>query len=191
MRTTLLLLAFSLLLPTLTGCPPIRRGNGGSGDDDDATTDDDDATDEGYALDDGTWVSGVVDVLEDPCGVAPPDVALGFDLATIDGWSFRTDWGVDTDLTCSISGAGFFECASTEFFVDEDPVATLSGSLAFEGEILSESSLDGLVSWVLTCNGDCEGYNLPSGVSCAVAMESNFFSQPEGVPDPEEPPAQP
>jgi|GEM_PF-6736880 len=186
MRHTPLLLALSLLTPTLAGCPPVR------GDDDDSSVGDDaDATAEDLALTEGFWGSTDLILTSDSCALPEPPERLTFDLALLGGDAFTTDWGVDTPAQCT-GGSGFFDCPATEFLVDTDPETTLRGSIAFDGEIVSTMRLEGTVDWVITCTGDCAAYDLPADTTCTFSLDAGFEPEDgptEPDPDPEPPTA--
>ncbi|MCO4770771.1 MAG: hypothetical protein KDA24_12135 [Deltaproteobacteria bacterium] len=182
MKTLPSLLALSLLIPTLAGCPPIRNGSGG--DDDDSVGDDDDATEE-LSLEEGSWWSESLSVVSDECEVGQSAEELSFQLAMVDAWgAFETDWGVDEPAPCSIAGDDF-TCDETRFFLEELESTALEGSIDFDGEVLAMDRLSGTVVWEVTCTGtDCDSYELPTNTTCTIMFDAVFGHIGEDEPDP-------
>jgi len=187
MRTTALMLALSLLTPALAGCPPVR----GDDDDDSSVGDDDDSTfADGIAVETGWWVTVQLDLLSDSCNLQEIPGDLTFDVVSSSTAAFVADWGVDTNMQCSVgsdlAGDVLFTCGENEFRVAEDDDGTeIAGSVDFDGLVESATSLDGEVTWVVTCTGPgCDGYELPTDQTCTFSFDATFQHEPEDEPEP-------
>ena len=162
-------------------------GVDGRSDDDDSVGDDDDATDEPQVLEEGFWMSSSLNVVSDPCELGDQSDVLSFELSLVDAWSFEVDFWVGPVATCDISSSEGFLCEESEFVIDDDPEATVVGSISFDGDILSATRIDGVVDWALTCTGDCSDMALPENATCPITFEASFVRSNETEPDPGEP----
>ncbi len=187
MRTSALLLALSLLTPALAGCPPVR----GDDDDDSSVGDDDDSTfADGIALETGWWATVQLQLLSDSCELQEEPGTLTFDVITSSTAAFVADWGVDANMQCSVGsdlgGDVLFACDEVEFsIVDDSDGTTIDGSVDYDGLVQSSTSVNGVVSWIVTCSGlGCAGYDLPTDETCSFSFDATFQHEPEDEPDP-------